>query len=639
MAILDIAAVGDSHFDYPAWELTPTRRARAEAVDSTATAESVDGLVHLGDVCHEGNWSNMADYVAYLSGDYTTGGGSVWWTLGNHDINDGTVAVRTKATHLASVGQSSANFDAGAADGSYGVVQVGSSHLHLVILDCHYNASGAHREALDHEDWYFGTAQRTAILAAMAAAVVADADAVFLVFCHQKYEHLGGLNNTGKDVLETIASTYDVVAFVHGHLHSGDRAQVAALNDCWELGLTCPADPDDNAYSIFRVDDSDGSFSVIAFGQELSMAAKYPVATGAFETDSTWALSAGGAAGGIAGCNCAPGRWDDIILDAATGAITATAAAKVTVGSITGESGAGASIDFDSNGADVHGDLMMTGGYLKNTGTLTQCGDGDLRQSSAAWAWDKYVLSAGVTVTRQNYVYVQAAEIYGTLAAAASWHRLVVYGPSSSGDHLVIGADATVSTGLIRLTRTAAGGAFTNTGTIAGTITQVEYDAEPSGDYTVTQAGRVELAGGLLIASAHASGGTVTLAVTGGGSLGDVALGASGAVKHGRLAPTGLVAIDSIAHADDADSGSGIDLGSSILEACGNLDFDGMEVTADADDVAHIVGIGSPQIDNFAEASSYAVHAHNCTDGGTNTDIDFDAYAAPGSLALCGAGI
>ncbi len=289
--------------------------------------------------------------------------------------------------------------------------------------------------------------------------------------------------------------------------------------------------------------------------------------------------------------------------------------------------------DDGNHTLDVYGDINATGDSIQGWPTVTQAADGDFLQSSTDHMFGKYIVPLGVTAHRLNNCLVRAAEIHGTLTATSAWHRLIVY--PFDDDCLEI--TGTVTGGEIKIVGTLDGGdRHTNAGNISGIAPDLWFDNEPGGSRSFVFTGRIECAK----MEIKGNTGTQTIVMSGGGHIANLTLGVAGSTKHGALDIANCaVRIDKITRVDDADSGSGIAMHSGVIEAGGDLDFDGLAVTADGDDLAHIVGVGAPTIDNFA--CNYLVHAHNCVDGATNdnNDIDFDACAAPGSLALCGAGI
>ena len=82
-------------------------------------------------------------------------------------------------------------------------------------------------------------------------------------------------------------------------------------------------------------------------------------------------------------------------------------------------------------------------------------------------------------------------------------------------------------------------------------------------------------------------------------------------------------------------------MGSSYVQCSGTLQCGSaapIDLSTTAHDVVHIEGMGTGHID-YADPAT-RIHCHNMTDDGHNgANVDFDKYAVPGSLALCGVGV
>jgi len=132
--------------------------------------------------------------------------------------------------------------------------------------------------------------------------------------------------------------------------------------------------------------------------------------------------------------------------------------------------------------------------------------------------------------------------------------------------------------------------------------------------------------------------------VKSGTATGKLKLGYGSGTGGGGLVTNGCVCLAGVekGHADNTQCTWS--MGSSYVQCSGTIQCGSAApiiLSTTAHDVVHIEGMGTGHID-YADPAT-RVHCHNMTDDGHNNAVnnlvDFDKYAVPGSLALCGAGV
>jgi len=129
--------------------------------------------------------------------------------------------------------------------------------------------------------------------------------------------------------------------------------------------------------------------------------------------------------------------------------------------------------------------------------------------------------------------------------------------------------------------------------------------------------------------------------VKSGTATGKLKLGYGSGTGGGGLVTNGCVCLAGVekGHADNTQCTWS--MGSSYVQCSGTIQCGSaapIVLSTTAHDVVHIEGLGTGHIDYANPATR--IHCHNMTDDGHNgANVDFDKYAVPGSLALCGVGV
>lgn len=161
--------------------------------------------------------------------------------------------------------------------------------------------------------------------------------------------------------------------------------------------------------------------------------------------------------------------------------------------------------------------------------------------------------------------------------------------------------------------------------------------------HTLTMDGDLDVGSGEVYVFDNNNSEACTLDMNNYSLTGSVVLGKKAAnTRNGILTLRGAShKIISVADGNASNNGNILNLDESYVEITGSggTELDGTNITVTATlDCCHVEGLGAATIDNVSPDNM--VHAHNCTDGGSNgANIDFDAYAVPGSLALMGVGV
>lgn len=318
-------------------------------------------------------------------------------------------------------------------------------------------------------------------------------------------------------------------------------------------------------------------------------------------------------------------------------AVTITAGDTVNVKTLTCTS---ANVTYIDNGSthNIAGDITFTAGTLTSTGIWTQTATGNVNTNSnaARTVFNLVLGSAGVVSTLTGPTRCDRFT-YGAGTVDLAGFTLSIY-PSASNFW-------TTGTGTFQDAGSGAGVVVFHTGNKSlgrmdtGNV-PIEFLCTASPIITMT--GALSCGTGQLVVNTLTDNGLQTL------DMNNQPLTA-GAVKLGRsdsdilggilLLRGGVHKLTSIAKAKAAATvANAVNMGSCYLElrSGGSIDA-GAAGTAIAftNTAAHVVGAGvAPTLNRIVIGAGEKLHAHNCTDGGTNTNVDFDTHVAPGNPGL-----
>ena len=279
----------------------------------------------------------------------------------------------------------------------------------------------------------------------------------------------------------------------------------------------------------------------------------------------------------------------------------------------------------------VYGNLCLTDATLgAQTGTWRMAANGTLDNDAAAQI--KLSIDAGVTVTGAgSSVYVKSIAGAGNFTTAAG-HLYVNQLAAAGNNKWAITGTVTVTGGAA--VQYILGGA-------------AETNATP-----IVVAGPLVVGGqnGFKLTAPHVS--STTLQVTGDTNArkvmlatpklqtGAVTLGLAATTGDGGLVLTGTAAIESLGYVGTGENT--VTLTNAYLQCSGAIVGETADsyliVNTGVAHTSHIEGLGTGSIDWVDP--DLAVHCHNMSDGGNNgARLDFNAYAPPGSRALCGCGV
>ena len=310
---------------------------------------------------------------------------------------------------------------------------------------------------------------------------------------------------------------------------------------------------------------------------------------------------------------------------------TVTLGSDITCGAFTLTGG---TLNVGSYNGTVYGNIWMQGNGMAGDadGMWTMADDGTFKGHFARLI--HVTLGAGVTATlaMNSYIKSLTGPVGSVLAMTTTPYNITVgYGQGV--------ADAWVFEGTV--TGTGVVGFQYTTGTAPLPINvpdqAVNITHTAGGDRTWTVPG---LSCAALNLQAAAAGYRAILSTP---SLraAAVTLGkAADEDKNGGLVLTGIASIASLVAGHPTGNLKNIlTLNSCCLEISGVADGDNITVTTDAADTVHVEGLGTGTLNNFPVDND--AHAHNFStfDSADNTNVDHNAYAVPGSMALCGVGI
>ena len=331
--------------------------------------------------------------------------------------------------------------------------------------------------------------------------------------------------------------------------------------------------------------------------------------------------------GNLTDNSAAPGGSDIEVNTAGTH----TAATAIAADSFTLAAGTYVDGGYDH---DVYGAILIVG-TLTSTGRWTQEASGDVRGG----VFNAFAVAAGATpnlkavLQMRKFIHdgddvaTDAASYMTVYPAAADWWtqspaskvsvKVVVQNASAPPGNDIVLNDADLDFQATAASKTVAMDANIDTG--GGDLYVRGTGAQPARMI-------IDMAG----YSLDTGGGKLTLGFTNTGD-GQVLLG-EGSHRVGDVAA---------GHANNDTNSLALEW--CYLECSGTLDADNIAVSADADDLVHIVCTGTGEITNFDPAQVVHCHGDASVDGGGNNGANnkttFNAHAPPGSLAMMGAGV
>jgi len=608
----------------------------------------VDAIVVCGDLMDYDStdmWADMLD--ALTKGTGAAHSIPILFALGNRDLDAGGTTRRTALlTALHQLQSADAVFDTvpvdatgSPDDGSVGELEIldisdggAGTGVYIDILDDNYALVAGTFYATTTSDATLPTAQSTWLAARLAAT-----GGFHIIVKHHPLESTGGIS-TLKTAVDGVGKA---LLFVTGH--GGGKTSPYMVNAeatprrIWQLATKPHVAT--NAACVVSIDSVSGDWSIFGVNGEVSIARCASAATGDWNTAATWSPAA------------VPGDNDFVTI---AGAHTVTVDAAATCGSVL--------IDNAGGGLTLAADLTVNGDFKLTTGTFTMATnaidvDGDI------------IFIAGAVIADSQGEATHRGGGNTTLPRVLKWNRFnrgfARYITIADGYYKIDeisyingitpgGAIANAQGFSIR--NPSAGWWGPQTGTITGNGEIRVYSVagatmpapgndidigmpivlEAAVDQSLTLDAEMKTSQGLTIKTT-ADNKTFTLDANGHQvSTNSLTLGAAGTARNGIfMCGGGVVRIDAVVTAGDADE---IAMEDCLWETTGALDFSGITVSAVLDQ-ARIIGIGAPQIDNFAEDSSNAVHSFGCADGGTNGDLTFDDWVPPGTLAAVMAGM